>query len=67
MTYGKDLDKEGGDDLTAILDVVDGFVRDCAPGAHLVDTFPILDLLPDFLSPWRGEASRKHEFEMKVN
>ena len=65
LSYGKDL-KDGGEDLKTILDVVDGFVRDCMPGAHLVDTFPILDILPNILSPWRKEASDKHLFEMKV-
>ncbi len=63
LTFGKDL---GGDDLFAVLDIVEGFVRDCMPGSHLVDTFPVLDLLPDILAPWRKQASRKHEFEMKV-
>ncbi len=36
------------------------------PGAHLVDAFPILDSLPDFMSPWRNEARKKHEYEMGV-
>jgi hypothetical protein len=26
------------------------------PGAHLVETFPILDCLPDFLAKWRRRA-----------
>ncbi|KLO17437.1 cytochrome P450 [Schizopora paradoxa] len=65
LSYGKDL-KDGGEDLKTILDIVDGFVRDCMPGAHLVDTFPILDVLPDILSPWRKEASDKHMFEMRL-
>jgi hypothetical protein len=36
-------------------------------GAHLVDTFPILDNLPNFLAPWRAEANRKHDQEMDVS
>lgn len=67
LTYGKDLGKDGSDDLSAILDVVEGFVRDCLPGSHLVDTFPVLDLLPDVLAPWRRQALEKHEFELKVS
>ncbi|KLO19076.1 cytochrome P450 [Schizopora paradoxa] len=66
LAYGKDLNKEGLKELFAILDVVEGFIRDCMPGAHLVDTFPTLDLLPDFMSPWRKEARKKHEYEMNL-
>lgn len=67
LTYGKDLDDDGGDDLSAILDIVEGFIQDCYPGAHLVDTFPLLDFLPDILAPWRKQAFKKHDFEMKVS
>jgi len=45
---------------------VEGFVQDCYPGSHLVDTFPILDFLPGFLAPWRKQAFAKHDFEMKL-
>ncbi len=66
LAYGKDLNEEGLKELLAILDVVERFIRDCMPGAHLVDAFPILDSLPDFMSPWRNEARKKHEYEMGV-
>ena len=65
LTYGKRIGKDDGD-LRAVLDILDGFLRDCTTGAHLVDTFPILDLLPDLLSPWRAEARMKHEREVEV-
>ncbi len=66
LGYGKDLNDEGLKELFALLDVVEALIRDCMPGAHLVDMFPALDLLPDFISPWRNEARRKHEHEMGV-
>lgn len=65
LAYGKRLGDDGAD-LDAVLEVLANFVRDTYPGAHLVDTFPVLDLLPDFLAPWRREARRKHEADMKV-
>ena len=55
LTYGKRLGKDDRD-LRAVLNILDGILRDCTPGAHLVDTLPVLDLLPDFLAPWRAEA-----------
>ncbi|KLO13195.1 cytochrome P450 [Schizopora paradoxa] len=64
LAYGKDLNEEGLKELLAILDIVEAFILDCMPGAHLVDMFPVLDRLPDFLSPWRKEALKKHEYEM---
>ncbi|KAJ7137445.1 cytochrome P450 [Mycena crocata] len=65
LTFGKTLD-EDGHDLLEVQKVLADFVYDINPGAHLVDTFPKLDLLPDFLSPWRAEARRKRAREMKL-
>lgn len=65
LAYGKRMGDDDKD-LLAVLDILEGFIRDCYPGAHLVDTFPILDFLPDFLAPWRELARLKHEREMEV-
>jgi cytochrome P450 len=65
LTFAQPLNDDGKDLATAISIFV-GFVKDITPGAHLVDTFPMLDLLPDFLSPWRAEAKRKHERELEL-
>ena len=51
LSYGQHLDDDGKD-LADVKQVFTRFVRDVNPAAHLVDTFPILDLLPDFLSPY---------------
>ena len=65
LAYGKRM--SGDDkDLKDLIHILDEFVRECYPGAHLVDTLPILDRLPDFMSPWRKAARRNHENEMKV-
>lgn len=64
IAFGKDM--EGDGDLHSVIDILDDFIQDCLPGAHLVDTFPILDLLPDFLSPWRNGARMKHEKDLQV-
>jgi len=65
LAYGRRL-RSHDDDLNSILRILDGFIKDTYPGSHLVDTFPVLDYLPDFLAPWRAEACRKHESEMKL-
>ncbi|KAJ7642988.1 cytochrome P450 [Mycena polygramma] len=65
LTYGKRI----GDDGHDLADVQKSFmtlVQDISPGAHLVDTFPILDRLPNFLSPWRAEAKQKHQQEIEL-
>ncbi|KZT28692.1 cytochrome P450 [Neolentinus lepideus HHB14362 ss-1] len=66
LSYGRHL-AHNDEDLKSVLGVLDGFIRDCYPGAHLVDIFPMLDRLPDFLSPWRIAALRKHDMEMKAS
>ncbi|CAK5271330.1 unnamed protein product [Mycena citricolor] len=65
LSYGERL-KSDGKDLDAVQSVLRGFVKDTYPGSHLVDTFPVLDLLPDWLAPWRSEARRKHDFEVEL-
>jgi hypothetical protein len=38
------------------LAVMERFLASANPGANLVDHFPSLDRLPDFLAPWRAAA-----------
>ncbi|KAJ7350048.1 cytochrome P450 [Mycena albidolilacea] len=64
LIFGRELEEH---DLAEVQKILADFVFDINPGAHLVDTFPMLDLLPDFLSPWRAEARRKHLRELAVN
>ncbi|KAG6844116.1 hypothetical protein H0H93_016647, partial [Arthromyces matolae] len=53
-------------DINAIMEILFNFIRNALPGAHLVDTFPLLDQLPDFLSPWRNQARKNAQNEVKV-
>jgi hypothetical protein len=67
LSYGRRLANDDKD-LVAVLDILDNFIADCYPGAHLVDTFPFLDkILPSFLAPWRAAATKKHDREMEVS
>jgi len=63
IVYGKRLEDESKD-FDEIIAIVTSFVKDCYPGAHLVDTFTFLDSLPDLLAPWRKEALRKRDWQM---
>ncbi|OBZ66682.1 hypothetical protein A0H81_13116 [Grifola frondosa] len=65
LTYGRVLE-EDDKDLKEVVQVIDNFVLHVAPGAHLVDALPILDWLPDWMSPWRAKALRMHEREMRL-
>jgi hypothetical protein len=65
LTYGKKLNDDNN--VHAVLKIVLDFLPGCVPGAHLVDTFPILDKLPDILAPWRKEAKEKHANEKVVS
>jgi len=65
LTYGKKLNDDNN--LHAVLKILADFLPDCAPGAHLVDSFPILDQLPDILAPWRKTALDKYADEKAVS
>ena len=55
LSYGA-RPPDDDEDFLAVERPLVNFIYGCYPGAHLVDTFPILDKLPDFLALWRAEA-----------
>lgn len=67
ISYGRHLSPDDKD-LKQVLEILAGFIEDCYPGTHLVDTFPILDSwwVPDFIATWRAEAKAKHREEISV-
>ncbi|KAF9800984.1 hypothetical protein IEO21_10235 [Rhodonia placenta] len=44
--------------------VYDRRIHRIVDNPELVDVFPILRRLPDFLAPWRAEGKKMHEWEM---
>lgn len=66
LGYGKTV--ETGDEpyVRDVLKVVHTVERVASPGAYLVDTFPILMYLPTWLAPFKREAARLHDFEIKL-
>ncbi|KAJ7829266.1 hypothetical protein B0H14DRAFT_2594153 [Mycena olivaceomarginata] len=63
LAFGEAINDDDKD-LAAPLQILNTFVRDINPNSHLVDTFSVWDLLPDFLSPWQAEARMKHQREI---
>ncbi|KAJ7321313.1 hypothetical protein DFH08DRAFT_970172 [Mycena albidolilacea] len=55
-----------GEDLDEVQRVLADFMHDMNPGAHLVDMFLVLSLLPDFSSPWCAEARKKGPREVEM-
>lgn len=66
LCYGKSF-AEDGKDLRTLLHILETFIQDMHPLKHIVDTFPVLDWLPDALAPWRAEARVKHINESTVS
>lgn len=60
--FGKWL--ESADQIEKIIRVNHNLERVASPGAYLVDSFPILNLLPEFLAPFKQEGRRLHEEEL---
>jgi hypothetical protein len=65
LSYGRRLGDDDAD-LNGVISILENVVKETYPGAHLVDIFPVLDKLPDVLSPWRARARQNHALEMKV-
>jgi hypothetical protein len=66
LVYGKTFSTDGKD-LKTLLHILETFVQDIHPARHLVDTFPVLDYLPNWLVPWRAKAMRKYEGDSEVS
>jgi hypothetical protein len=66
LSFGQFIDDDGKA-LGEIIALMATFVQDTNPSAYLVDTFPILDWLPDCLAAWRVEARHKHQLELDVS
>lgn len=64
LVYAREFGSDGSD-LRTLLGILESFVTDIHPRAHVVDTFPALDYLPDLLVPWRKEAQKKHKVEVE--
>jgi hypothetical protein len=65
LVYAKNFGEDGGD-LRTLLHILETFVTDMHPLAYMVDTFPVLDMLPDMLAPWRAKAKKMHTYEATV-
>ena len=72
LAFGKTLEdaeaeKGGRQSLTQrILKVTHTLEKVASPGAYLVDTFPALMWIPDWLAPWKSELKRLHKEELTL-
>ena len=66
LAYGLEVYTGEEDFVKRILAVVHNVERVASPGAYLVDTFPILMRLPDFLAPFKREGKRLHREELDL-
>jgi hypothetical protein len=62
LVYAKNFGEDGGD-LRTLLHILETFVTDMHPLQYMVDTFPVLDWLPDALASWRPKARKMHNYE----
>lgn len=64
LIYGKGFGND--EELRTVLHILETFIQDMHPFAHVVDRLPVLDWLPDVLAPWRVEARKKGQYEFQV-
>ena len=66
LAFGITLFTGQEDAAQRILKVDHELERVASPGAYLVDTFPSLMYLPDFLAPFKREGKRLHAYELDL-
>lgn len=66
IAYGKAIKTGDEPYVQKVLKVVHTVERVASPGAYLVDTFPILMYLPEWLAPFKREAAQLHDFEITL-
>ena len=64
LAFGITLFTGKEDALQRILKVDHELERVASPGAYIVDTFPSLMNLPEFLAPFKREGKRLHAYEL---
>ncbi|EMD31066.1 hypothetical protein CERSUDRAFT_120119 [Gelatoporia subvermispora B] len=65
VAYGKRVSRiVDNPQMDKLYDLVENFSRVSQPGHYLADVVPLLRALPDWLSPWRVQAKKMHEWEM---
>lgn len=66
LIYGKTFSTDGNE-LKTLLHILETFIQDIHPARYLVDTFPVLDYLPNWMAHWRVEAKKKYEGDSGVS
>jgi len=66
LAFGVTLYTGKEESVVRILRVVHNLERIASPGAYLVDTFPILMYLPDFIAPFKREGKLLHAEEIDL-
>ena len=66
LAYGMPIETGEEPYLRQILGVVHTVERVASPGAYLVDTFPILMHLPKWIAPFKREAEKLHDNELRL-
>lgn len=64
--FGRWIETGDEPDFKRIIKVGKTVERVASPGAYLVDSFPVLNVLPSFLAPFKREAARLHAEELSL-
>ncbi|KAF2737914.1 cytochrome P450 [Polyplosphaeria fusca] len=67
ITYGYRIPSFDDPLITKIYDIIDNFTEMTAPGAHAIDSFPSLAILPEWMmGNWRSFGKRVFEHDSKI-
>ena len=66
LGFGKVVENHDDPTLKRIMEVVHHVERVASPGQFMVDTFPFLMYLPEWLAPFKSELKRLHAEELSL-
>lgn len=66
LGFGKVMENHNNPTLKRLLKVVHELERIASPGQYLVDTFPFLMYLPDWVAPFKKELKQLHREELQL-
>ncbi|BAE63236.1 cytochrome P450 [Aspergillus flavus] len=67
VSYGHRVDSAQSPVIKQRLDFMQYASSLNVPGAHLVESFPVLKHLPDWIAPWKAEIKRRGRLEAEAN
>lgn len=66
LAYGKRLETTNLPEAKEVEQIMEGFLYAARVGTWIVDALPALNLLPNWMAPWKIQGENLHKFEAQI-